>query len=550
MDEIKSANDRVKDRSSEKSSNLPADQHLPFDPKNLSRKKPDAPPDSIEFTNPYPPEKNTNSNQWTVAVQLAASNPSKAEGEGSKLDSIKKLAAETKDKPVTVLVDKVVPSKDESLVPKVEHYKLADGNVIKLPDTKSKGFDKDVESLVNAASHDKPSNKLALIVQSHGTAGQGMHGDNGKTSIGRLADAIKSGLDKSGHDKLDLLDFDACLMSESTVMDKMRSVTRDVVASEEMESAVAKSDGQNLAASLKHVTDNPSISGNDLAEKMIADAKAGLNGEGTHTLSHLNMQNYDEFRKNLDSFGEQLKECNNNQENRNVIDKAIVETHKMVAGNSDPSSGYEWRDLKAFAQKIQEAAKSGQLKDADGKLLDSATKLLTNFNGDNKIVQSSFGQDNITMKNMDKLGGLSVFLPQHSFVNDDKESLIPSTVLGKINSEQMNDLSKIRRDDYNNILNKIVGDLKPQSAKSPDSFKQLKAAVNNVNAADNEQDFQQQKQTLEELAKKLSYSKLNDADIKHVLEAKTSKRKDVLQAEVDAMQEGGWKQFISSLTSK
>lgn len=64
-------------------------------------------------------------------------------------------------------------------------------------------------------------------------------------------ETIDKGLKGSGHDKLDLLNFNSCDMATATVLDKVGQVAKNVVASAATELGTKTNDGQNMPAAFQ-----------------------------------------------------------------------------------------------------------------------------------------------------------------------------------------------------------------------------------------------------------------------------------------------------------
>jgi hypothetical protein len=97
-----------------------------------------------------------------------------------------------------------------------------------------------------------------------------MNGTDSWMEVPELEKTLSQSLQGSGHAKLDLLDFDACLMGQSTVLDHMNSVADDVVASASYE----KGSTQNLNAWLTDLLQNPEMDGEALGNTIVHDAVA------------------------------------------------------------------------------------------------------------------------------------------------------------------------------------------------------------------------------------------------------------------------------------
>ncbi len=400
--------------------------------------------------------------EWVVAMYIATdfSNECTIEKRTKKLQE---LAAQTADKPVTIVVQTANKGKDGKFT--LERFVLKDGKVTKLgAPGQTKGYADDVEGLLKFTTKNYESKNLALTLDSHGSGNGGLHGDVGDMSLANLSKAVKNGLKGTGHEKLDLLQFDACLMAQNGVLESTSGITRHLVASAEPEGTgadAAGADNKQLLELLK----KPSMTAGELADIFVAQSKDNTDFK---TLAHFDMERYETFRKSLDSFGEKLAKLCEDPENLKVIRELIKETFaygKFSFGSLMPGIGIlpgaggmlrpEWlngitvgghkfsssdlsrpesvsqllfgpqsqdvgsttqsgflgllnknnskRDLKDFVAKVLVAISKGKLKDEDGTLRMAAHSVL--YEG-TMLTKSYYGRDD--RKN---LGGLSAFLP-------------------------------------------------------------------------------------------------------------------------------------------
>ena len=213
-------------------------------------KKPGAKPEEAK-TAPLPHK------DWTVAVELGATlpgDPSNPKGWGAQaqLKELKKLAESTKGKSVNFMVHAEMPEDKKGNIcdnkpdgdssacvtdaqnknrAVTERFFIHDGKIEQLPDKKYKSGADSIKDLLAESGKLAPADKLGLIVQSHGMGTDGIATNLGETSLDGTIGAIKDGLKKTGHEKLDLLDYDSCTMSDVKVLSKSENVARDVVAS-------------------------------------------------------------------------------------------------------------------------------------------------------------------------------------------------------------------------------------------------------------------------------------------------------------------------------
>lgn len=408
-------------------------------------------------------DKGTAKQNWLVVMNLATDFGGECTIE-KRTNKLQELAKSTEGKPVTIVVQSAVLD-EKSGKYNLERFVLKDGKVEKLKSPgESKGYGSDVEGLMKYASSTFPAKNVGLILDSHGSGNDGLMGDNGNLSLADLKTHVQTALKGSGHEKLDFLQFDACLMAQNGVLESTQSIAKHVVASAEPEGVTADTaaaDNKNLAQLLK----NPNMTADQLAELCVAQAK---DVNGFDTLAHFDMAKYSAFRQSLDSFGEGLTKLWDDPKQQEVLRQIVGQTFEygggggggigglfhILGGGKDkyalnpedssdnnsqaqlrpPKPGFEQlldylrerplfsempfhelppfsrclgtakRDLKDFVDKVVAAIDAGKLKDEDGKLKAAAEKLLKEGES---LTKSFFGRGEHK-----GLGGLSVFLPE------------------------------------------------------------------------------------------------------------------------------------------
>lgn len=361
--------------------------------------------------------------EWTVAVDLTANTGEGQFGAESKQEQLRQLAEQSKGSDVTLDVQYRVPDSDDANAGgTLKHYQIKDGQIIEQEDTRAKGTAQDIQDLVSTASHDDPSNKIALIAQSHGTPQEGIKdGNQNAASLDQINNAITKGLEGSGHDKLDMLDFDSCMMASTATLDKTKDLTDNLVASAQTEAATnsqdGKSDGQNLNAALSDLLKDPGIDGSQLADKFVEEANKGSNREGTQTLAHFDLTKEDQLKNSLDDLGNTLAIVAKDPSNKSVLQNDLKDATRYAPGtDTNETSGLENRDLKQVLTNIQSSLNSGELSDPTGNLAEQVQESLSAE--DQITVSQHSGQSkNPRMPKLDAntTGDLSIFAPGTEF---------------------------------------------------------------------------------------------------------------------------------------
>ncbi|MBU6451050.1 MAG: hypothetical protein KGS72_04675 [Cyanobacteria bacterium REEB67] len=335
------------------------------------------------------------------------------------------MAEQTKGTQVTLMVQVTHadrngrPGPDGTLPGTLDRFSIHDGKVDSLASVQSHGVAIDTTSLLQWAGRAAPSDKIALISQGHGHGVDGIAGDTGMASMSGLQAAMKDGLKGTGHSKLDVLDFDRCLMGAAGVQSHFHDLAEHIVSSEEEEhNNGADFDAQKLSAPLSALLHKPEMTPSQLADSFIDSAASGANGKaeigktngpnphgGVDTLAHFDSTKYPQFAQNLDRLGSALARAAKNPQSREQIARIIAETEGFPEGQKMKGDGE--RDLKSFAEKLIDAANRGTLADKDQTIAHAAKHLL---DAQQAMTPSYYGEKSSTR--YDRFGGLSVFLPQ------------------------------------------------------------------------------------------------------------------------------------------
>lgn len=265
---------------------------------------------------------------WVIAMNLGTDFGNECSIE-KRTKKLQELAADTKGKPVTIVVQYAV--KDSEGKFKLERFALNDGKVVKLESPgRSGGYASDVEQLLKFTNQNYPSQNLGLILDSHGTGNGGMQSDVGNMSLTELRDSVTKALKNSGHEKLDLLQFNACLMAQNGVLESTQGIARHIVASAEPEGTGTQGrdfDNKVFTELLK----KPSMSASELADVAIQNARD--HAQDFPTLAHFDMEKYGKFRESLDTFGEKMAKLCEDPAQLEVIRGIIRETFSYGGGS-------------------------------------------------------------------------------------------------------------------------------------------------------------------------------------------------------------------------
>jgi hypothetical protein len=120
----------------------------------------------------------------------------------------------------------------------------------------------------------------ALIISDHGASWPGIGPDEGSDydvlDLAEITEAVSSGLEQAGVDKLDLLGFDACLMANYEVASAVAPLADRLVASQELEPG----HGWNYG-SLQVLADDPDTTADELGSAILAGFEGQAQEQGT-----------------------------------------------------------------------------------------------------------------------------------------------------------------------------------------------------------------------------------------------------------------------------
>ncbi|MBI4533612.1 MAG: hypothetical protein HY711_06660 [Candidatus Melainabacteria bacterium] len=519
--------------------------------------------------------------EWTICINLNASDVENGVqiGGNAEYTQLQQLASQTAGKPVTVLVQNVVENPNRPGAYLLNCYEISNGQVNQLPQTECNSLAQGVTNLLTTATQNYPSEKIALINQSHGGGTAGLSdGQRGNCSLDNFVNAVRQGLAGSGHQKLDLLDFDACSMGNSGVAGRVSEVAEHMVASAAPEMGYGGSyDAQNLTAIVKDVLDNPQMNGNDLGEAIVENANAGLNGnsvespgnnhhEGTDTLAHFHLRRYEEFRGALNNLGNALAQVAQDPRQQEVLQQIIQNTPSYPAGRQGSST----RDLQQFAQQVTAAIDTGQLNDPDGSLRQTANALLSAqdnltglYHANSQARQAPVDVDTQNNENSpragyEQMGGLSVFLPSHD-TNEIARNLTPLSRLRGLTGIAQSQLEQPTQQDnegYQNSLTTINKQMSLLEQQLPSNLNQeqqqqittLKQAVDALNQAQTKEQRTAALSNLSTLATALFNSQLNEQISAHSrAEAQRLLKMELQRQEQTNPNEAGWMNFLRSV---
>jgi hypothetical protein len=431
---------------------------------------------------------------WTVVINLAA-NLGDA-GARPEAERLKKMAESTNGRSVNIVVQSIKPSSDANHpdAQTIERFVLHDGKIESLPGNgdQNKSLGNDLKEILQLANKQFPSEKIALINMSHGLGNKGIVGDAGALSLKEFNQSVKDGLSGSVHEKLDLLDWNACLMAESGAISEASKIAHNLVASSETERPNSyNGGGQNLPGSLDHLLHDSKIDGKQLARDFVDEAnnsnEHAPNTAGkpkTESLSTATLGAYDlgdglqKFKNKEDRFEQALADSVRDPANRKIIEKLAGTTPQYGLHSENTNhqlAEFQRRDLKQFLDGVRDSIANGSLKDPDSKLKSATDELscareqmLIAYHGD-----KSSGYD--------RMGGVSMWLPTTGTF-DSKTPAVQFEPLKRITEIQPTKVPEERREDLlRGAIKKSmeeIHEMVPQEQKQP--LRELEEAVQNL----------------------------------------------------------------------
>jgi hypothetical protein len=407
-------------------------------------------------------------NEWTVAVDLTLSfDEVDTHGGhyGAQHDTalLKELAVDSADKPVTI-VAQAVTRDDKDSQAKVNRFVIRDGKVEELPEAPAGSYSQDITDLLKLAG-DYPAKRLGLVVTSHGEGGAGMRGEEGLLPLPEFERTVAQALQQTDHKKLDLLDFDACDMAQTSVLDHTHTLTTDLVASSDVEQGAM----QRQDIWLRDLLHNPNMTGSELGDDIIAQATKGANVDtrfkrtGTPTLAHFDLQNgYEQFRSSLDKFGAAMQNVFTPDSARKQLAYLLDHPPAFYQAND-----YDQRtrfDLQILLMDIMSASYTKQLADKNKTLSNAARDLL----GAKFLVTKSFTGASAT--NFNVMGGLSILLPAPDAFDTTKNAQRASVAGGLLEMTDAKEPIERRRYEADNLQEELDASKQFAGEKSPAQF--------------------------------------------------------------------------------
>lgn len=501
---------------------------------------------------------------WVVAINIGVGDYGAGDNVAMRLHQLEKLAPLTERHNVSFLVQVPVADVGSKAMPTysqlVSHpyhlnrYLISDGKMKQIATVNSESFAADVRGLLALSTTMFKADRLGYFNDSHGNGTKGLTGDTGSSSLKEFASAIREF-------KLSALNFDSCLMAQTSVLSALQSAVPDVVASAQTESAV----GQDLVAPLTYLIEHPKATGSELSEKIIETARrqtpvktiaraggeqddsanAGEKKIQVTTLAHFDLRKYKQFESNLNTYGEALSKLD--AESRKAL-------HPLVDSLNHYGNTRQWRrDFVQFTDGVAKLIESKAIHDPDGSVK-AATDAMRNSIRD--VIKSYSGFEQF--KNS---GGLSIFIPRLQMLEEHSRAMItsPAGDIADISS-QKRPLRGIDRAVLGDDVNEIQGELEDDATEHRDTQAHIKDASKiaaSISEAveqlydkrDDPQGSEALKKQLHELAAQFQKTEYYKGRLpRQVSKMSAEIDRELAENEIDSSK--GWGKFLNSFRSK
>lgn len=292
---------------------------------------------------------------WTVLVYSMADNNL----EGDLMTDIAEMAAVGSGEGLNIidLADRAVGQSEDELLDigsweggKLLHVNQGSVEVLEDMGDIDTGDPKTLSDFITRGIGEYPAAHYSVIISDHGGAWTGMGTDESTGNamdLTELQTAISTGLSDAGVDKLDLLGFDACLMSTYEVASVMAPFADRLIASSETEPGT----GWNYNV-LQMLLDDPGTSVDDLGTAIVDGYQAQVeetNPNSGITLALLDLTQMSAMDDAMTAFSSTLAERTANV--APVIGRTLA-TAQSYGKNDDPSLAQNSVDLGAMAAQI------------------------------------------------------------------------------------------------------------------------------------------------------------------------------------------------------
>jgi hypothetical protein len=430
---------------------------------------------------------------------------------------------------------------------RTERYFIHDGIIDKLPDSQAKTSDAELTELLQTAEKLSPSAKLGLLIQSHGSGSQGIATNKGPVDLDKTLSAIQNGLSNRIGKTLDVLDFDACDMGTIAVLSRIRDsrISNNVVASATAEGSTGDADGQNLSAAFHSLMANTKQTGAELASSFVEHAKEGDNGSGknnaTMTLASFDLTKFDDFKRSLNTFGEELTRFASTKEGLRAIRSIVDSTVRPETGQPDVQK--HERDLQSFAHNLLSAIEAGQLHVRNDNLANAAKHLLQSLS---EMETNHFGE---AARDYKDLAGITANIPGKELLDRHEVGRLLSpfhAIVETVDGIRVEGLALPNKPDIVQEVQQAMDGLSVLKGAPGNWARELIAARKRINSATTESELNLALDELRSAAKKWDSSALG-ANVQKRAEQEVSSLRHYYQSQRPSSVTPGWDAFIKKM---
>lgn len=188
-----------------------------------------------------------------------------------------------------------------------------------------------------------PAERYGLVVWNHGGGLDGVAWDQSSRGDRLTLPELRTAIERSSIDVLDLLGFDACLMAVSEVASEMRDLARVMVASQDLEPGPGWAYDRFLPA----LAADPAIGPARLGEAIVASYAAAYPGQKGITLSAVDLSAVPRLESALAGFVDAVERFAD-------ADELAAIARAALDARAFPRDGrYPYRDLDGFLRAVE-----------------------------------------------------------------------------------------------------------------------------------------------------------------------------------------------------
>ncbi|HKU37854.1 MAG TPA: clostripain-related cysteine peptidase, partial [Polyangiales bacterium] len=352
---------------------------------------------------------------WTVLVYMAADNNLEKAG----IDDLSEMLGVhgSDDVNIIVQIDRTVGFYDLGLAgvanwDSMKRFRVKRDALEELADLGEldTGSPKTLSDFLSWGLQTFPAKRRAIVLWDHGNAWRGYGGDDtsdkDQLDQGEIGQGIADGIHGSGLSTVDVIGFDACLMSSAATAELMQPFTRYLIASEEL----VPGNGWDYRNSLQYLVDHPDADVPSFAAQVIASFYAQSRDNRQHRDVTANLLDLSKLAE-VDAATSSLLDAVQAKLGSGAREVAAAQLHALEYGHhADPNLAHHMRDLGDFAKLLAAA---------DAAYADQASRLQKALQ--QLVVTSAYGSNKAAST------GLSLYFPPLRAYYDADYDVVPQT---------------------------------------------------------------------------------------------------------------------------